>query len=127
MKLDDGLLFRVGEFPELEVRAEVVGPPEPAALPTSLKAGVLGNEAPVTGAMLCNVGRELVIFFRCPLTSLHIILLTAWNPPHVPSSSLFYYPFFYLRFFLKTPTIKLLLNLRRRPLENWGYEEEEMI
>ena len=100
----------------LEVRPEVVGPSEPEALPTPLKTGVFGNETPVTGAVLCDVGRELVVFFRCPLPSLHAILLTAWNPPHV-SSSFFLYPFSTLRFFLIKPAIKLLLILRIRPLE----------
>jgi hypothetical protein len=35
MEVDDSLLFRCGEEATLKVRAEVVGPPQPAALATT--------------------------------------------------------------------------------------------
>lgn len=87
VKLDNGLLFGLGEFTVLEIRAEVVGPAEPATLAAPLKAGVFGNESPITRAVLSYVGRELVVFFRSPLPSLHVVLLAAWNPPHFSLAS----------------------------------------
>lgn len=65
---------------------------------------ILGDKAPVASAMLGNVGRELVVFFRSPLSSLNIFLLTAWNSTHF--SFPFLIPFcLYFLFLTKSKTI----------------------
>lgn len=66
----------------LEIRTEIISPAEAATLATSLETSILGDEAPVAGAVLGNVGGELVVFFRSPLSSLDVVLLTAGNPTH---------------------------------------------
>lgn len=48
VKLNDSLLFRVGELAVLKVRPEVVSPAKPAALPASMKTwNVQGNNEQV--------------------------------------------------------------------------------
>ena len=109
MELDDGLLLGLRELSVLEVRAKVVRPPQPAALPTSLQpcefssanitsrdqqhfhhstyntTSVLGDESPISCAMLGDVRGELVVFFQRPLAPLHVLPLTTWNPTHLLS------------------------------------------
>ena len=45
--------------------------------------GVLGDEAPVAGAVLREVGEQLVVLLGRPLPALHVVLLAARDPAHV--------------------------------------------
>jgi len=47
------------------------------------ETSILGDEPPVTGAVLGDVRREFVIFFKCPLPPFHVVLLTTRNPAHL--------------------------------------------
>lgn len=46
------------------------------------RTGVLGDEAPVAGAVLGDVGEQLVVLLGRPLPALHVVLLAARHPPH---------------------------------------------
>lgn len=64
--MDDELLFVLGEPPPLDVRAEVVRPPEAAALATPVEARELRQPSPAPVAVLLNVVREQLILLRRP-------------------------------------------------------------
>lgn len=55
MELDDEALLLGGEGSLLEVRSEVVGPPEAAALPAPGKARVLLHGVPVALSVLLHI------------------------------------------------------------------------
>lgn len=44
---------------------------------------MFGYKTPVASAMLSNVGRELVVFLRRPLTPFDVVFLAAWNSSHL--------------------------------------------
>ena len=82
MKLDDQLILLLGEVAALEVRPEVVDPPEAAALATAEEAGGLGQRSPATFAVRLDVGNEPVIFLLGPCSLVGVCLLAARGPPH---------------------------------------------
>lgn len=46
------------------------------------QTSILGNETPIASAVFGDVGRELVVFFGCPLSSFDAVLLTTGYPTH---------------------------------------------
>ena len=77
MEFDDEFIFFFSEVASLEIGAEVVDPPEAAALATPEKASGFGEGAPATLTMSSNVRYEPVIFFFGPCTFVCVCFLTA--------------------------------------------------
>lgn len=82
VELDDGLLLLQAELAPLDVRPEVVRPPEPAALAAPLQPGLGGQRAPAAVALLLNVGQQLLVLLRRPRPLLQPLLLAARRSPH---------------------------------------------
>jgi hypothetical protein len=82
VELDDDLLLFESETASLDVRSEVVGPPETAALPTPLETSILGEGAPVAITVLVNVIDEFMILLGGPRTFLQPILVTTRSSSH---------------------------------------------
>ena len=72
MKIDDKLFLIVREKASLQVRPEVVGPPEAAAFPTAAETGQLWQSTPATMAVGEYEVYELLVFLRCPWPFLHL-------------------------------------------------------
>lgn len=86
MEIDDELLFLLGEQAPLDIGAEVVGPPEAAALAAAAEAGELGEGAPAALPVGDDEVDELPILIRSPRPLLHLLLVTARLPPHFLAS-----------------------------------------
>jgi hypothetical protein len=108
VELDDGLLLLQAELAPLDVRPEVVGPPEPAALAAPLqpcrkkgpcrmaseeawlisqrrkeqRTGLGGQRAPAAVAVLVNVGEQVLVLLRRPRPPLQSVLVAARRSPH---------------------------------------------
>jgi hypothetical protein len=109
VELDDGLLLLGGEWPPLDVRPEVVGPPQPAALaapaqtcmqtvqnvmraiyaeqggrkPKKRQTCELGEHAPAPVAVGLDVVDEELVLLRRPRALLEpLIHVAARRPPH---------------------------------------------
>jgi hypothetical protein len=65
VEVDDELVLLIRESTVLDVRAEVVGPPEAAAL-AALEPGGLGEEAPAAVAVLLDVVYAELVLLQCP-------------------------------------------------------------
>jgi hypothetical protein len=83
VELDDGVLLLPGEVAALDVRAQVVDPPEPAALAAAQQAGLLGQRPPVAVAVALNVRHQDPVLLRRPGTPLEPHLLAARSTPHL--------------------------------------------
>ena len=64
MQVDNELFLLRRESTTLEVRPQVVDPTETTALPTALQAGISGDVAPTTLAIVEHVAHQLVVLFR---------------------------------------------------------------
>jgi hypothetical protein len=82
VEVDDDLLLGVREEPALEVRAEVVGPAQAAALAAAQQAGELGHRAPAAMAVGEDEVDELAVLLRRPRPPLHPQLVAARLPTH---------------------------------------------
>jgi hypothetical protein len=114
VELDDSLLLLEGEAAALDVRPQVVSPPQPAALPAPCEpchdmrrtievsmdmciyahdrrrsgpagrslTGILGEGAPVSLAVLLDVGDELLVLLWRPRPLLQPAPLAARRAPH---------------------------------------------
>ena len=82
MELDDELVLLFREVAALEVGAEVVDPPEAAALAAAQEAGGLGQRAPATLAVRLDVRHEAVVLLLGPRALVGVRLLAARRPPH---------------------------------------------
>jgi hypothetical protein len=106
VELEDGVVLLGGEGPALDVRAQVVGPPQPAALaapvqpcPTTRRlspncslnptshgrrklTGELGEQAPVAGPIGLDEVDEQLVLLRRPRPLLHALAVAARRPPH---------------------------------------------
>jgi hypothetical protein len=82
VKLDDELVVVFGEVAALDVRAEVVHPPEPAALAAAQEARGLGQRAPAPLAVRLDVGDQALVLLLCPRALVRVRLLAARRPPH---------------------------------------------
>nr|GLL28306.1 hypothetical protein C4D60_Mb02t06470 [Ipomoea trifida]GMC93107.1 hypothetical protein C4D60_Mb02t06470 [Ipomoea batatas]GMD02407.1 hypothetical protein C4D60_Mb02t06470 [Ipomoea batatas] len=71
MKLDDELFFLLLELAPLDVRPEIVCPPEAAALPTAVKPSELRDCSPASMPVLSDVIYELFILLGRPRPLLH--------------------------------------------------------
>lgn len=84
MKVDDCAVFFFREFTSLNIRPQIISPPQPAAFATPIKTSFLWKCPPTSMALLADIFHKLLIFFCCPWPFLHsTILLTAWNPTHI--------------------------------------------
>lgn len=85
MEVNNHLILVLRESASLDVRSKVVGPPQPAALATSLKACIERKRTPAPMAMVLNVRHQLLIFIGSPGPLLQPLLLcvTAWGSGHV--------------------------------------------
>ena len=108
MKTDDHLLFLRRDVASLQVRSEVVYPPQPATLSASKKSFnpehativrklsrnvslslcliftcILGERSPRTFAVGLNVIHENLVLLRCPSPFLQPLLLAARSSPHL--------------------------------------------
>jgi hypothetical protein len=77
VEVDDELLLLVRELAALDVRAEVVGSPEAAALAAPVEPGEVGEAGPVAMAVLLDVVDEELVLLRIPRALLHAGLLLA--------------------------------------------------
>jgi hypothetical protein len=82
VEVDDDLLLGVREEAALEVRAEVVGPAQAAALAAAQQARELGHRAPAAMAVGQDEVDELAVLLRRPRPPLHPKLVAARLPPH---------------------------------------------
>ena len=82
VEVDDDLLLGVREEPALEVRAEVVGPAQAAALAAAQQARELGHRAPAAMAVGQDEVDELAVLLRRPRPPLHPQLVAARLPTH---------------------------------------------
>ena len=82
MELDDEVVFFLGEVAPLEVRAQVVDPPQPAALPAALQPRRIGKRPPAALAVGLDVGDEPLVLLLGPCALVRVRLLAARRPPH---------------------------------------------
>jgi hypothetical protein len=82
VEVDDELLLGVGEEAALEVGAEVVCPPEAAALAAAEQPGELRHGAPAAMAVGQDEAHQLLVLLRRPRPPLHPQLVAARLPPH---------------------------------------------
>ncbi|THU44349.1 hypothetical protein C4D60_Mb02t06470 [Musa balbisiana] len=83
VEVDNELLLFLGELASLDIRSEVIGPPEPATLPAAVQAGQLGDAMPAPPPMLLHVINELPVLLRCPWPLLQAAhLLVTRRPRH---------------------------------------------
>ena len=85
MKADDESLLVDGEVAALDVGAEVVGPPEAAALAAAVQAGGLGQAAPAADvpAPPLDVLHQRPVLLLSPRPLLHSdVVAAARRPPH---------------------------------------------
>jgi len=83
MEVDDELLLLRREPPPLDVGAEVVGPPEAAALAAAVEPRQFREVAPVAAAMLLYVLPQLIVLLRHPRALLHTgVGVAARRPSH---------------------------------------------
>ena len=82
VEVDNDQLLGVGEEAALEVRAEVVGPAQAAALAAAQQAGQLRHRAPAAMAVAQDEADELPVLLRRPRPPLHPQLVAARLPPH---------------------------------------------
>ena len=86
MQLDDEVVLVGGEVAALEVWAEVVDPPEAAALAAAQQARRLGERPPAAFAVGLDVGDEPLVLLLGPGALVRVRLLAARRPPHVSNS-----------------------------------------
>ena len=77
MELDDELVFLLCEVAPLEVRAQVVDPPQPAALPAAQQPRCLRKRPPAALAVGLDVSDEALVLFLGPGTLVRVSLLAA--------------------------------------------------
>lgn len=82
MKFDNKLIFFLGEVSAFEIRAQVVDPPETAALAAAEESGGLGEGAPATFAVGSDVSDKPFVFFFSPSALVGVSFLTARRPSH---------------------------------------------
>ena len=82
MQADDELVLVVGEVAALEVRAEVVHPPQPAALAAARQARRLGQRAPAPFPVRPDVRHQPLVLLLGPRALVRVRLLAARRPPH---------------------------------------------
>jgi hypothetical protein len=82
MEINDELLLGSAEEATLEIRAEVVSPPQPAALAAAQQPCQFRHCSPAASAVCQDEADELLVLLCCPRPPLHPLLVTAWLPPH---------------------------------------------
>nr|GMC87507.1 hypothetical protein BHM03_00060017 [Ipomoea batatas] len=82
VKFDNKLIFFLGEVSAFEIRAQVVDPPETAALAAAEESGGLGEGAPATFAVGSDVSDKPFVFFFSPSALVGVSFLTARRPSH---------------------------------------------
>ncbi|KAL6007937.1 hypothetical protein ACLOJK_033442 [Asimina triloba] len=82
MEVDNQLLLCISQEASFEIRPEVVGPPQPAALAAAKEAGELGNSSPAALAIGEDEVDELLVFLGGPWPLLHAQLVTAGLSAH---------------------------------------------
>lgn len=82
VKINDQLFLSLGKEASLEVRTEVVGPTEAAALTTAAEARELGDGPPAAVAIGENEVDELLVLLSRPWPFLHPKFVTTRLPSH---------------------------------------------
>ena len=82
MEVDDEVVFLLREVAALEVGAQVVDPPQPAALPAALQPRRHGKRPPAALAVSPDVGDEPLVLLLGPCALVRVRLLAARRPPH---------------------------------------------
>ena len=82
MEVNDELLLGSAEKATLEVRVEVVSPPQTATLAATKQPCQFRHCPPAASTMCQDEANELLVLLRCPRPSLHPLLVTAWLSPH---------------------------------------------
>jgi hypothetical protein len=82
VELDDDVVLLLGEVAALEVGAQVVDPPEAAALAAAQQARGLGERPPAAFAVGLDVGDEPLVLLLGPGALVRVRLLAARRPPH---------------------------------------------
>ena len=78
MELDDELIFLFSEISPLEVRPEVVDPPEAAALAAAEESGGLWQRSPAPLPVGPYIRYQPIIFLLCPCPFVRVSFLTTW-------------------------------------------------
>lgn len=82
MQIDDDVFFLSSEVPPLNIWAQVVHPPQSAALSASQQPGPFGEGPPVAVAVEVDEVDEDEVFVGGPRALLQAHFLTARSPPH---------------------------------------------
>lgn len=82
MEVNDKLFLGSAEEATLEIRAEVVSPPQTAALATTKQPCQFRHRPPAASTMCQDEANELLVLLRCPWPSLHPLLVTARLSSH---------------------------------------------
>ena len=77
MELDDDVVFLLCEVAALEVRPQVVDPPQPAALAAAQQPRRLGKRPPAALAVGLDVGDEALVLLLGPGALVRVSLLAA--------------------------------------------------
>lgn len=83
MEFDDKVVFVESEIASLEIRAEIVDPPETAAFAAPEKTGGSRKRTPTTFAVGFDVRDELIVFFLGPSAFVRVVFLAARRPTHL--------------------------------------------
>lgn len=86
VEVDDDLLFLFGELPSLDIRPQIVRPPQPATLPAPVQPGELRKRSPAPMPVRVYVISELLVLFRSPRPLLQPGLVAARRSPHLRHS-----------------------------------------
>ena len=82
MEFNDEVFLLLRERTSLEVRPQVVYPPQPAALATSLEPCEFRDRAPAAMAVFGYVIHELLVLLRGPEPLSQLLLVATRMPPH---------------------------------------------
>jgi hypothetical protein len=83
LKMENHLLFMLGEISTLDPRSKIISPPQSTAFATSPQTCVSRHRSPVSRTMFLDVRNQDDIFLWCPWSFLHSNLVTAWWSSHL--------------------------------------------
>lgn len=82
MEVNNKLFFSLIKEAALQVGAEVISPPEAAALAAAAEASELGDGPPAALAVSEDEIDQFLVFLGCPRPFLHTKLVTTWLSSH---------------------------------------------
>lgn len=97
MEVNNKLFFSLIKEAALQVGAEVISPPEAAALAAAAEASELGDGPPAALAVSEDEIDQFLVFLGCPRPFLHTKLVTTWLPSHHFCAGVFFFFFGYTK------------------------------